>query len=279
MLEGLCRLIGAAAATGGGGRWSRPHSEIEPTLAVDVGLDSRGHELYMAYKRELGPGGDPIFQALERVSGQLVVCTRRQLVSDSDWYRSVAWNDYRRPSNIDDQLTSVYQISGGGDVSVIALLREPGEREFSPREQRLLSFFHAELGRLIGRSLGGPTEPSLDRLSPRLRQTLACLLDGDSEKQIALRLGLSHATIHQYVTALYRHFGVTSRARRWLRHQAFSGVDHRRATDDERLVAPRKSTTTSVNASGVGADQARRRTRTRGGNWASGLWSRPSPGR
>jgi DNA-binding NarL/FixJ family response regulator len=55
-------------------------------------------------------------------------------------------------------------------------------------------------------------EPGPDALSPRLRQTLACLLRGDSEKQLAARLGLSPATIHQYVTALYRHFGVTSRA-------------------------------------------------------------------
>jgi DNA-binding CsgD family transcriptional regulator len=37
-------------------------------------------------------------------------------------------------------------------------------------------------------------------------------VEGDSEKQLAARLGLSRATIHQYVTALYRHFGVGSRA-------------------------------------------------------------------
>jgi DNA-binding NarL/FixJ family response regulator len=55
-------------------------------------------------------------------------------------------------------------------------------------------------------------EPGSGKLSPRLRQTLACLLDGDSEKQLAARVGLSQATVHQYVTALYRHFGVRSRA-------------------------------------------------------------------
>ena len=55
-------------------------------------------------------------------------------------------------------------------------------------------------------------EPGPDKLSPRLRQTLACLLEGDSEKQVAARLGLSQATAHQYVTALYRHFKVTTRA-------------------------------------------------------------------
>src|SRR5262249_30102613 len=80
------------------------------------------------------------------------------------------------------------------------------------REVRVLGFFHEELGRLIGRSLASATEPGPEKLSPRLRQTLACLLEGDSEKQVAARLGLSPATTHQYVTALYRRFGVQSRA-------------------------------------------------------------------
>jgi DNA-binding CsgD family transcriptional regulator len=212
MLEGLCRLVGARAATGGEGRWPRPHRDIEATFAVDVGLGSRGHDLYWAYMRDLGPRGDPIFQALQQIPDRLVVRTRRELVSDAGWYRSTAWHDYRRPVDIDDQLTSVYQTSDAGAVSIIAMLRAPGERQFSPREQRLLGFFHEELGRLIGRALISPTEPKPQRLSRRLGQTLACLLEGDSEKQVAARLGLSAATIHQYVTALYRHFGVRSRA-------------------------------------------------------------------
>jgi DNA-binding CsgD family transcriptional regulator len=48
-------------------------------------------------------------------------------------------------------------------------------------------------------------------LAPRLRQTLAGLLDGDSEKQVAAKLGLSRHTVHLYVGAIYRHFGVHSR--------------------------------------------------------------------
>lgn len=51
-------------------------------------------------------------------------------------------NEYRRPINFDDQLTSVFQISDDGAFSVVVLPRLRGEREFSPREQRLLSFFH-----------------------------------------------------------------------------------------------------------------------------------------
>jgi DNA-binding CsgD family transcriptional regulator len=180
--------------------------------AFHAGFDSRGYQIYKSYLRDLGPRDKPIFEALRHIPGRLVTHARRELVSDAAWYRSVAWNEYHRLIQIDDQLTSVYRIPGSEAISVIALHRARGERAFSAREHRLLSFFHGELGRLIGRSLVSALEPSPDGLSPRLRQTLACLLDGDSEKQVAARLALSPATTHQYVTALYRHFCVTSRA-------------------------------------------------------------------
>ena len=211
MLEGVYRLIGAPA-TGGEGRWVRPHLHSEQISAFDAGLDARTRELYIAYRRELGPPGNPIWRTLLNVAGRLVTRSRRQLVSDTEWYGSVIFNEYRRPGKIDHQLTSVYQTSDDGAISVITVVRALGERDFSPREQRLLNFFHAELGPLIGRVLVSATEPSPVKLSPRLRQTLAYLLEGDSEKQVADRLGLSHATTHQYVTGLYRHFGVGSRA-------------------------------------------------------------------
>jgi DNA-binding CsgD family transcriptional regulator len=49
-------------------------------------------------------------------------------------------------------------------------------------------------------------------LSPRERQTLERLLAGDSEKQIASKLKLSHNTVHHYVKSIHRHFDVSSRA-------------------------------------------------------------------
>ena len=50
-----------------------------------------------------------------------------------------------------------------------------------------------------------------DELSPRLQQTLQFLLAGDSEKQVARRLGLSPHTVHVYVKKLYRRYDVSSR--------------------------------------------------------------------
>ena len=211
MLGGVYRLIGAPA-TGGEGRLVRPPLHHEQISAFDAGLDARTRELYVAYRRELGPTGNPIWQALLHVGARLVTRSRRQLVSDTEWYRSVVFNEYRRPGKIDHQLTSVSQTSDDGAYSAITVVRALGERDFSSREQRLLNFFHAELGPLIGRALVSATEPSPVKLSPRLRQTLAYLLEGDGEKQVADRLGLSHDTTHQYVKELYRHFGIGSRA-------------------------------------------------------------------
>ncbi|HYT63429.1 MAG TPA: hypothetical protein VEL50_05990, partial [Gemmatimonadales bacterium] len=105
MLEGLCRLIGAPMATGGEGQWSRPGRPVQVMSAFDFGLDSHTRERYIAYHRELGPAGDPVFRALQHVPGRVVTYTRRQLVSNTAWYGSVCWNDYYRPAHIDHQLT------------------------------------------------------------------------------------------------------------------------------------------------------------------------------
>jgi DNA-binding NarL/FixJ family response regulator len=50
------------------------------------------------------------------------------------------------------------------------------------------------------------------QLPPRLSQTLTQLMDGLSEKQVALALGVSQHTVHVYVKTLYRRYGVSSRS-------------------------------------------------------------------
>src|SRR5262249_19679503 len=119
--------------------------------------------------------------------------------------------EYRRMGGVDRAPTSVLEGSDDGAISGIALNQAIGEGDVTPREQRLIQFFHAGIGRLIGGPLASTTGRGIEGLSPRLRQTLACLLEGDSEKQVAARLGLSTTTVHQYVTSLYRHFAVRSR--------------------------------------------------------------------
>ena len=55
------------------------------------------------------------------------------------------------------------------------------------------------------------------RLSPRMAQTLAHLLNGLSEKEVALAMDVSQHTVHGYTKALYKQLGVQSRAELLLR--------------------------------------------------------------
>jgi DNA-binding CsgD family transcriptional regulator len=98
-----------------------------------------------------------------------------------------------------------------GAVDQLGLHRSDGDQPFTHAEHRLVRIFHVELGRLWRRdAIRHARQPDAD-LPPRLSQTLACLLDGMSEKQIALNLDLSQHTIHNYVKALHQRFEVSSR--------------------------------------------------------------------
>jgi DNA-binding CsgD family transcriptional regulator len=84
------------------------------------------------------------------------------------------------------------------------------------RKRQLVADLCRILGEQLGQEYNAPTAaaPRLSdavSLSPRMRQTLERLLAGDSEKEIAARLGLSRHTVHVYVKTLYRRFGVCSR--------------------------------------------------------------------
>jgi DNA-binding CsgD family transcriptional regulator len=106
---------------------------------------------------------------------------------------------------------SQYPLAHLGAVDQLGLHRTAADRTFTPSEHRLVRLFHLELGRLWKRdALRHAKDPSAD-LPPRLTQTLSALLDGLSEKQIALKLDLSQHTVHNYVKALHQRFEVNSR--------------------------------------------------------------------
>jgi len=87
------------------------------------------------------------------------------------------------------------------------------ERGFTERERRVVEVFQEASGWLLRSPPPMPAD-----LPPRLRDTLAALAAGLSEKQVAARLGISAHTVHEYTKALYRRFGVQSRAELLARH-------------------------------------------------------------
>jgi DNA-binding CsgD family transcriptional regulator len=212
-LDGLRRLIGARVVIGGEVRGT-PQGQIVSVQPIEIGLTPEEHtRVFDTYFLSGVVNPDPISEAFLRATHRLLTRTRSQLLPDRVWHNSYLFNECHRPVGIDHCLYSMYKVPGTGMSAVISLHRALGERDFAPRGRRLLHVFHAELGRLIGKALISSSDVrDVSRLSPRLRQTLDCLQRGDSEKQVASRLGLSRPTVHQYVMALYRHFGVGSRA-------------------------------------------------------------------
>ena len=212
--EGLCGLIGVRVAMGGEVHWVRPDGPITPFLSMQAGLSAAEEREYYRYFRERKGGlqADVIACQLKMIPVRNPILTRRQLLPDQTWYRSPQFEEYHRPTGIDHCIATLLDLPGGQAI-LSGLHRAVGERDFSSRELRLVRLFYAELGRLIGPVLVLASDPySPTQLTARVRETLQCLLDGDSEKQVAARMALSRVTVHQYVTALYRHYQVASRA-------------------------------------------------------------------
>jgi DNA-binding CsgD family transcriptional regulator len=139
-----------------------------------------------------------------------VVRRREQIVPDRDWYGSVEFNEAFGPDGIDGGIISTHPLSGGS-LDILTAHPRLG-RGLGRREMLLVHLVHREIAPLVGRALAGSWEPNLAGLSPRMRQTLDGLLEGDGEKQVALRLGISRETVHVYVKGLYQYFGVDSRS-------------------------------------------------------------------
>ena len=108
-------------------------------------------------------------------------------------------------------ILSQYALKHAGAVDQLGLHRAWGDEPFTAAHRRLVRLLHVELGRLWRRDALRKAKDPASALPPRLSQTLDELLQGKSEKEIALRLELSRHTIHNYVKALHQRFGVSSR--------------------------------------------------------------------
>lgn len=145
------------------------------------------------------------------VPGPAVTRTRRPLVPDRDWDTSAFVNDELRAHGFDDGILSRCP-TAAGVAYMRTVMGAAGAKPFTDRAGNLVDRVRAELAPPLARGLWLTTQPHVGTLPPRRRQVLDALLEGDSEKQAAAKLGLHVTTVHDHVKALYRHFGVASRA-------------------------------------------------------------------
>jgi DNA-binding CsgD family transcriptional regulator len=118
-----------------------------------------------------------------------------------------AWAEH----GLGDFILSVYPVN---DLvsSCAALYRRAGQARFSERDRAIVHLIFHQVDWLHRDGGDTPAASTVIRLSPRERQVLIFLLDGDSLKEVAKKLGLSRHTVGDYVKNIYRQLHVTTRA-------------------------------------------------------------------
>jgi DNA-binding CsgD family transcriptional regulator len=222
LLRGACRMLGGhvgmIVADAGAGRTHFGR----PTVVAVVGLppDKRAlvpkafsryeNRAFEDCSRELMPGLTNLHSLLSS-QGWVTAC--RDQVTDIASYRAAPmYREFRRRIDCDDYVVSMRIVDVPRRPEAINIDRPHGAPHFGPREVELLSLLHDEIAPLIGARLTTEEHFSRGGLSKRLSETLSLLLEGRSEKEVASALGLSARTVHDYVTMLYKHFPVSSRA-------------------------------------------------------------------
>ena len=136
------------------------------------------------------------------------------------WHDSMFFNEFVKRAHLDDGILIHHQ-TGPGQMRWLWVNRALNDSPFCDRDRRLMTLLNLELSRLLGTKLARIGEPAVSDLSPRQREVLICLMDGDSEKQVALRLNISQHTVHDYAKLLHTRFGVRSRGELLARCRAF----------------------------------------------------------
>jgi DNA-binding CsgD family transcriptional regulator len=206
MLRGLAERVGAKVALAAEAPVASVTDSATYLAMHDVGFTPAERAAWWGTCDLPPEANDPSIPRYNRVGTGSFTATRDAFVDDRTWYRSAYASEVARPANIDHLVVSHQAAHRFGSVHVILLHRAWGVPPFSSRVVIFVERFHRVLGRLWG-----VADPRRDALPRRLRQTLAGLEAGDSEKQVAARLELSPQTVHDYVKSLYRHFGVHSR--------------------------------------------------------------------
>ncbi|HVK08702.1 MAG TPA: helix-turn-helix transcriptional regulator, partial [Gemmataceae bacterium] len=224
LLAALGKLVGADIAMGG------EMAGIAAGRPVHLGAVEHGWEngfdksYWEEGVREFAAGrvADPAFaHYLRAVAGTRRGASLTRVLGERGWRASPTYQLMFDPVRLDANLYAFHPVPGAADeCDGLILARAARRRPFSARETAFVN--EAQL--LLSSSVGGPlarfAEPCPTALSPRAREVLRCLLEGDSDKQVAARLRLSPATVNEYTKRIYRHFRVTSRAEllaRWVR--------------------------------------------------------------
>lgn len=222
---GLAGLVGADLVLGGdlgGVRAGAPRDLGTAEWGWGNGFDRGGWVRALELLRA-NPGYSPLMtEYVGRVCrADGVALAGSDLVPEGRWARTVEYQEVYRTIGVRHNLWCFRFVPGRADETHGQIItRAAGRPDFTGREKAVVAEAYAALTPLLGRALARFAEPSPGALAPRARDVLRCLLEGDSDKQVAARLGISRHTVNQYTKVIFDHFGVSTRAEllaRWIR--------------------------------------------------------------
>lgn len=250
-LTGLCEILG-----GGRVGWSHVATRSEPPSQSDLlgpaptwvagWDDAQDRRVFVSGIEAINsdPGCVPTMAPTiaQLANRPLVTARRRDLVADKSWHRASFYEQYCAPCRWDRFVVSAALLPADGALSIFAIGRH-GNEPLQRRHCRLVQLAHREIAPLIGTRLSAPGQSSRAGLTRRQREVLNHLLAGCAEKEIAQRLCISPATIHDHVLAIYRHFHVNSRAglmSRWIGTRGTVEEPNQCAVTISACTAPRR---------------------------------------
>lgn len=207
VLEGIDRLLGIRMGMMFVGRLPVDPASVNPK--VFVGWQIEPH--WAKYGSHFDVRPDPCTSWVIARLHKGFASIRQHMCDDREWYRSEYFNEVLRVGQLDHYLMSVVALPEQQLYSTFGLVGRLGDGPYGPREMKMLAILHTELAMLWRTPVLTPTPEWRRSLSPRLAQVLDRLERGQSEKQIAISLGISRPTIHNHITRLHRLLDVNSR--------------------------------------------------------------------
>lgn len=197
---------------------ARPGGDIDVPEMLPLiwsGFDDASHERF--YLDACDPENQPSWPHADRFireaadDGSAAAFSRAMVVPDEDWYASALYREFVAPAGMDEWALACRTAPHLGGAAMIGGSRPKGAPAFEMKRLQSLGILAEEIVPLLGTRLSLAGQASKAGLTPRQRETLERLLDGMSEKQVASELGLSKATVHDYIVQLHKHFDVSSR--------------------------------------------------------------------
>ena len=210
VLDGTGRLLGASSTVMIHAEDFLPNRKSRIVEAVSSGWTDACQRRYLS-AIVAGSCNDPTVPLFVALPGQRTR-RRQDLLSDRQWYSAPWVAEDLRAASLDHAIYSARPKGAPGAVEGIAVYRAWGDRSFTEEDRELLHLLHTH-GAWLWRDDSTPKLTEALRVLPRhQRDTLVWLCRGASEKEIAAELGISPHTVHGYVKALHRYFGVSSRS-------------------------------------------------------------------